>query len=1564
MDRPWGGPPPAFAGAPPATPTAAPFDTILDLTRPVGGRTATAPTLPTALPLPLTPPFPPPPPPRVTFAADGDEAGVVAAVVAALPPAGDGSLPPLPSSPPPPSGEDGGGGEYRPALQGRSRRSRRRHRRAGGSAPRGYPVGGGDGVAGLPPAGVASTTRGLPEAAPDAADAVLRAVAAVGRARGHAQRTDDGDGGGGGGGMDLPGMAQDAVDRGRRYGSAAVPFDPARSGAYRRPAAALGAAAEPAAAGSYWSPAARAQITAAALRTAGVAPDRAVATGRLLAATPLHDPPVAAALVRAAVTDRLWRRPLGATPVDGLRAYLGARPAIYFAFASTVGRGFWAASSVAAPLLLAASRSRDRPATVAALRLATAPALVAWAVGVLEGWKRRVARLRFRWGIAEAHASRGDDVRPGLRGRVRPGFYCEGGWVDLRDVVVDAKRTLIAITDPLWRVAAGALTRLENHRTVQGFQDSLVLKRFFFMVVTNFATVFYLAFVRPLLGANVVGGGCERGWVVEAVEGGGGRAVTGSCLTQLQTQLLSTAVTKATLQQLAEVALPWAIGAVRRVLSRRRGEGTESRYVSELQLPAHEAAVSVEDYAEQVIQYAYVALFGLASPAVALIAAVNAMVETRSDAFKLLTLHRRPEVDDSTGGGGGIGAWAGVLQALALVAVPANLAVVLLTNDGLAPLLYRDAYDSPPAPAPGAEGAAAAAAALPRTPALTAVVVAIAAEHLLLCLRLAVGGARASVSERFRRMGLPPMGPGEATAALAASELKTKEAPDDVAPTATKDAMDVSPSADVGGAAPAGISCTTADAPSKADGNAAFAPVPAGNLPESGGGPRGSAARRKRPRPVDATGGANTAPSSPPISSPVAGGGASANAEESTAASRSASQRKDRRRGGYIVRGGYVEYPNGFKMRWAPVLLPPPSPPRRGGRAKRTKPPATTASGDDVDVGDGGGVVAGAAAAISPSPVLASLIDAPTTPDGGLVGGATAGTAVASCDTPPKGTIGRVATGDHPPLPGRDGTAGDDSAGAHPVTYNREHNLSAVFGSSSGGSGGKAAGSPGSASVAAGEGSGRGGVSRDVGGGSGGAGSAGGDGHPMGVTVVGAAGAVGAAGVVGAGAAGAGSASPLVASSRPSVGDEQPVTVAVRPNRGRKDPPNGRRVVGISDGSDGDGLLHSVEALRRLLTLLRKQPPKHKAGVTPQWVATAAAATGFPADVVGAYLAAAATELAALAAPGSGGSPVPPGAARLAAYVAADLFHARLRRAAAAAEVLALPDSAESGEEVRGGGDAIGGDFFDPGADVPRVEVDTVRLHVERQAEVLAAREVASARSAWQQDLSDVRARLISEATEMTALDAERERADGALRSARAAGEREAAACDGVEDELRAARFHELDARRRLDRARLKLAAMRGHVDVATVDALAVGGCSGPVDGSDVHGNVPAAVDADDELAADELLQEPTELSQLRSLAAMLTSEVADWGVHATEEARRCRLLTATLVRLEEEVARSRATQGSAGGFVGPGGGGGAAALVLVPALCRRLDDCPIRGCLRIVPVKTPVALRGTTQWR
>lgn len=305
-------------------------------------------------------------------------------------------------------------------------------------------------------------------------------------------------------------------------------------------------------------------------------------------------------------------------------------------------------------------------------------------------------------------------------------------------------------------------------------------------------------------------------------------------------------------------------------------------------------------------------------------------------------------------------------------------------------------------------------------------------------------------------MGPPPMGPTAATAPPAAPQLKTNGAPDDVAAPAPMDATGVSPRAGARGAAPAQAGASTADAPSEADGKAVSARVPAVTLSESGSDPRLLGARRKRPRPVDATDGvisADKAPSSPPSASPSAGGRASAIAAERSVVS-AGTLSEAGPAGGAATRGDGVGAD-------APVRAP-----------KRSKPLATTASGDDGGAADGGGGVAGAATANGPSPASATLLGVSTTPDGGPVGGATAATATAGGGTAPPGTTGRVTAGDQPPPPdGRDGVAGDDSAGAPLVIYNREHNLSAVFGSSSGS---KAAGSPGSAGAAAGGGSGPG----------------------------------------------------------------------------------------------------------------------------------------------------------------------------------------------------------------------------------------------------------------------------------------------------------------------------------------------------------------------------------------------------------------------------------------------------------------------------------------------------------
>jgi len=130
---------------------------------------------------------------------------------------------------------------------------------------------------------------------------------------------------------------------------------------------------------------------------------------------------------------------------------------------------------------------------------------------------------------------------------------------------------------------------------------------------------------------------------------------------------------------------------------------------------------------------------------------------------------------------------------------------------------------------------------------------------------------------------------------------------------------------------------------------------------------------------------------------------------------------------------------------------------------KRAKPPASRGGGS----ADGGGAAGEGAASttpdVEPSPAETTLSGSPDTLDGGRAGARATGGG--SGRGPPVGPTASAPQGGDP-----DGGAVvvEDSAGAPPAEYNREHNLSAVFGSSSGS---KAAGSPGSA-AAAGDGAG------------------------------------------------------------------------------------------------------------------------------------------------------------------------------------------------------------------------------------------------------------------------------------------------------------------------------------------------------------------------------------------------------------------------------------------------------------------------------------------------------------
>lgn len=193
----------------------------------------------------------------------------------------------------------------------------------------------------------------------------------------------------------------------------------------------------------------------------------------------------------------------------------------------------------------------------------------------LETWKRRNANVNLEWGLDDYKDDTADDTRAQFMGDMRFGFYSQGGFVSLSDLVEDGtnvvrdmksmeegkgavKRNpnvstipknpyqdlrearmarlqsfgvtvlfvlmvgsltfvllwfrneivqyfddstgattfanavpgvlngvLITVFDSIWRTVSLKLTRRENHRTNQEFENSLVYKRFSFQFVSN-----------------------------------------------------------------------------------------------------------------------------------------------------------------------------------------------------------------------------------------------------------------------------------------------------------------------------------------------------------------------------------------------------------------------------------------------------------------------------------------------------------------------------------------------------------------------------------------------------------------------------------------------------------------------------------------------------------------------------------------------------------------------------------------------------------------------------------------------------------------------------------------------------------------------------------------------------------------------------------------------------------------------------------------------------------------------------------------------------------------------
>lgn len=167
---------------------------------------------------------------------------------------------------------------------------------------------------------------------------------------------------------------------------------------------------------------------------------------------------------------------------------------------------------------------------------------------------------------------------------------------------------------------------------------------------------------------------------------------------ELETQLTSLVITKATIGQLTEIGIPFITNKVRTWHARQKSkslpsprrspqEGTarrkaifssgHNRYVRECKLGRYDS--TMEDYGELVIQFGYLVLFGVAFPLASVVNLVNNIIEVRTDALKILKLSQRTDADDAAD----IGAWYPILEFLNVLAVATNVGLLVFTADSI-----------------------------------------------------------------------------------------------------------------------------------------------------------------------------------------------------------------------------------------------------------------------------------------------------------------------------------------------------------------------------------------------------------------------------------------------------------------------------------------------------------------------------------------------------------------------------------------------------------------------------------------------------------------------------------------------------------------------------------------------------------------------------------------------------------------------------------------------------------------------------------------------------------------
>jgi len=392
--------------------------------------------------------------------------------------------------------------------------------------------------------------------------------------------------------------------------------------------------------------------------------------------------------------------------LDRLKQYLGEERGFYFAFLVEYNR-FLAPAAFLGVLVFYLQMTDGDNTRVSTIAYGLFISL--WATTFLEHWKRKQARLNFHWDTRSETTCHDKDTLESFKSRssleydefvsayhwVYPGYkvalsqtfsfivcllllgcasssityflnlgrFTKTEWKELDGVWTMAVHLptagylgSVTFFSSVNKSAASLLTRLENPRTQQEYDNSLLVKLLCLQFVNNYGLLFYIAFVEQdllSLHANVA-------------------ALLGFY------QVIG---------QVLEIGAPATSALFRKIQSIRRNQKMEEDHLDsdlpnfgqrDLNLEASESLFG--EYLELWTQFGQLIMFSMIFPLAPLLALMNNVVEVRTDALKMLKFQKRCIPSSAEG----IGMWVSAFELLGYLGVMTNVAilgVVLHTSD-------------------------------------------------------------------------------------------------------------------------------------------------------------------------------------------------------------------------------------------------------------------------------------------------------------------------------------------------------------------------------------------------------------------------------------------------------------------------------------------------------------------------------------------------------------------------------------------------------------------------------------------------------------------------------------------------------------------------------------------------------------------------------------------------------------------------------------------------------------------------------------------------------------------